>query len=96
MQPTPEFASAAAAGSMQGQRPAAALGGPPTSSISPPATAAAPKPPGEREFSTDVLNIANVDVDAEQNTLMADLARPAALQPGALPQIWRGHHVGGY
>lgn len=57
------------------QRPGAALGGAP------------PKPAGEREFSTDVLNIANVDVDAEQNTLMADLARPAAQQPGA--RFWR-------
>ena len=67
---------------MQGQRPAAALGGPPASSTPPPAATAAVKPAGEREFSTDVLNIANVDVDAEQNTLMADLARPAAPQPG--------------
>ena len=67
---------------MQAQRPPAAPGGAPATSV-PPAAATAAKPAGEREFSTDVLNIANVDVDAEQSTLMADLARPAPQQPGA-------------
>jgi len=72
------------------QRPTSALGGPgspaPSTAQAPPpaapALAAAVKPAGERDFSTDVLNIANVDVDAEQNSLMADLARPTAPQPG--------------
>ena len=67
------------------QRPASATGGGGGPSIPqiPPSAAAAVKPVVERDFSTDVLNIANVDVDAEQNSLMADLARPSAPQTGA-------------
>ncbi len=43
--------------------------------------AAPPRPPAQQEPDADVLQIANVDVDAEQSTLMADLSRPQAQQP---------------
>ena len=41
-----------------------------------PAPGALPRPPAQQEPDADVLQIANVDVDAEQSTLMADLSRP--------------------
>jgi hypothetical protein len=41
-----------------------------------------PRPPAQQEPDADVLQIANVDVEAEQSTLMADLSRPQQAQPG--------------
>lgn len=47
-----------------------------------PAVGPPPRPPVQQEPDADVLQIANVDVDAEQSTLMADLSRPQQPQPG--------------
>ena len=45
-----------------------------------------PRPPAQQEPDADVLQIANVDVDAEQSTLMADLSRPQQQQPQTGPR----------